>query len=171
VVENPPVGEDTVIYSQHGATVDERAIGQGAFCELFGGTVEDHYDFEFGFRDTTCFGGLLDGMYCTNGELTACVWARLQTPDTTAMTPVPAREQPVEMTPTHEAAAPTATPLPPTATAPPTPSPTAVPTIELVEATAVPTQNLPDPKNDTNVPPGDEAEIPAEPAPTDAPLT
>jgi hypothetical protein len=160
VAEDPTMGGDVVVYNQQGSTVSDNAIAQAGLCELLGGTASTAVKRTGGgieWIDVDCRGGLLDGMYCVNDQVSPsrCFRALVQATEEPMVTPVPAREQPVEMTPT------------PAATA--MPSPTTVPTIELVEATAVPTQDLADPKNDNTVPPG-QAEDPIQPPPTEAPL-
>ncbi len=160
VAEGPTKGDDVVVYNQQGSTVSDNAIAQAGLCELLGGTALTAVKRTGGgieWIDVDCRGGLLDGMYCVNDQVSQsrCFRALVQVTEEPMVTPVPAREQPVEMTPT------------PVATA--MPSPTTVPTIELVEATAVPTQDLAEPKNDNTVPPG-QAEDPIQPTPTEAPL-
>jgi len=157
-------GEEFVVYNQQGTTVRDNAIAQAGLCELLGGTASTMVDRTVDgiqWIDVGCKGGLLGGMYCENQQIapSRCYWARDQVTEEPMVTPAPAREQPLEMTPTPVASA----------TASPSPSPTIVPTIELVEATAVPTQQLTEPKNDNHVPPV-EAEDPIQPTPTEAPL-
>lgn len=173
-----PTGSDTVVvYNQSGSTMTDNATNLVLACEALGGTVRvtEERTVGSGLKSifVRCTGGLLGGLGCGYLPGYSACFFRAVLPEDLRVTPAAGIEVPAEDAPEMPAVAPTPTEVPVTPTVPPpTPSPTAVPTIELVEATAVPTKTLPDPKNDNAAPPGNEAEDPTEnePVPTEAPL-
>jgi hypothetical protein len=169
---------DIVVYNQHGTTVYDNAVTQVLVCRMLGGQddVTSDRTTGSGLRGVTvrCVGGVVGDWVCVNiaGFPTVC-GARMQTPDSPVITPVPEQEQPVDLAPTPTAPV-TVTPTEP-ATAP-SPTATVEPTVPPVEPTEVPVEPTAEPTvvfptlSVDPVNPPDTAEQPTVPTPTFVPI-
>lgn len=176
-VAEDPTGTDTVVIAnQSGSTVTDNATGQVLACRGLGGTetVIEERTVGSGLKwvDVHCKGGLLDGMWCANGDgYTICVFRSVTSPTGVRPTPASEAELPSDDVPrdndsgTDEQLTPIAVPTesPPTATAEPTVTPTGAP----IEPTVAPTTAPPPPRNDNAAPTVDVVDpTEGEPTPT-----